>query len=333
MVDLKGKHKVISILLPAKNEEAYLEECIRSIREQTYAHWELLVIDDNSSDLTWSVANQYSQLDARIRCFKNEGAGVIEALRTGYKHCTGSLITRMDADDLKTPDNLEALLAASGVGIVAVGQVQYFREGGIGEGYARYAKWLNGFADQNNHYDMIYKECVIPSPCWMVYKTDLDKLESFEPNLYPEDYDLCFRFYKAGLIPRATRGIVHLWRDHDARSTRTSDLYRDNRFLDLKLYYFLKLDHNPKQPLLLWGAGRKGKYLANHFREHGVNFRWVTSNPNKIGHLIYDVSLEDSTSLSFDDVAQIVVAVGQPLGQEEIKESLSVYKGQVFWFC
>jgi len=52
---------------------------------------------------------------------------------------------------------------------------------------------------KGNNFQEIYKECVIPSPCWMIYRTDMDKCQAFLPNRYPEDYDLCFRFYENGM--------------------------------------------------------------------------------------------------------------------------------------
>lgn len=71
----------ISILLPIYNEERYLAECLDSILAQTYPDWELLAIDDQSTDSTPQILAAYQQRDARIRPLRNPEKGVIPALR------------------------------------------------------------------------------------------------------------------------------------------------------------------------------------------------------------------------------------------------------------
>ncbi len=333
MHSLKGKNPVISILLPFKDEEAFLEECIESILEQTYAHWELILVDDHSSDQSPLIALKAANKDPRIRSFLNRGSGVIEALQTAYSQSTGSLISRMDADDIKTVDNLDRLKNRVAPGTIAVGQVKYFREGGIGAGYEKYASWLNALSKEDAHFSMIYKECVIPSPCWMAYRTDLDKAGGFDSNIYPEDYDLCFRFYRAGLSVKGTSEIIHLWRDYANRSSRTSAHYADNLFLELKTGYFIEIDHNTSKELVLWGAGKKAKAIARLLTANQTLFIWITSNSKKIGHRIYDNILVDSASFKQDENQQIIVAVSDVEGQLEIKKATEASPAQVFWFC
>ena len=71
--------------------------------------------------------------------------------------------------------------------------------GEVGDGFRKYEEWLNEVAREEKHYQEIYQECVIPSHCWIIHKDDFDAVDAFNPEIYPEDYDLCFRFYKAGL--------------------------------------------------------------------------------------------------------------------------------------
>lgn len=324
---------MVSILLPFKDEEDYLKPCIDSILNQTYPHWELILIDDGSTDKSVHIAKAYAEKNARILYFLNEGMGVIRALQTGYKHCTGHLITRMDGDDLKTPDNLEQLVNCVEPGVVAVGQVKYFRDGGLGEGYMKYAGWLNVLSQNNNHFSEVYKECVIPSPCWMMYKIDLDAIGAFSSHLYPEDYDLCFRMYRAGLKTMGTRSVIHFWRDYDTRSSRTSELYSNNAYLELKLNYFLDIDYRKQKSLVLWGAGKKSKVLAQLLNNRKVDYQWITSNPKKIEHVIYERSLESSIEFPFSKEHQTIIVVSQPSGQEEIRHQIKNSAGLFYWFC
>ncbi len=333
MVNLKGKHEVISILLPFKDEEAYIEACIQSIISQTDPHWELVIVDDHSTDASPQMVNRFAQKDARIRYFKNEGSGVINALQTAFKHSTGSLITRMDGDDIKTPDNLEELRQIVAPGYLAVGKVEYFREDGLGEGYANYGRWLNALTAASINFEWVYKECVVPSPCWLAYRHDFMKAGAFDSDLYPEDYDLCFRFYQSGLRIVGNQHIIHLWRDYATRTTRTSEHYLDNRFLHLKVHYFLEVDYNPERKLVLWGAGKKAKNIARKLAERSIAFQWITDNPKKIGHKIYGTVLEDSKAFDLNLNHDIIIGVSDPKGQEEIKRQTLNTNANLYWFC
>lgn len=329
---VRKSSEVISIILPFKNEENYLAPCVESIINQTDELWELLLIDDNSSDKSPEIAKAFAENDSRIKYLKNPKSGVIEAMKFGYQNSTGSLITRMDGDDLKTPDNLEQLRSKVGEGVIAVGQVRYFREDGLGLGYKRYEEWINKLTQENRNFSEVYKECVLPSPCWLAYRSDFEKAGGFDSDLYPEDYDLCFRLYGAGLHIAGTEGIIHLWRDHAIRTTRVSPHYSNNAFLNLKVHYFLQIDHDPKRGLILWGAGKKGKTVAKELISQDVDFRWMTNNTNKVGHNIYGVILESTDALSSINEGQLLVGVSDPAGIKQIELVTADSDLDVYWF-
>ena len=331
---------LVSILIPFKNTEAFLQECLDSILNQQYSRWEVLAIDDASSDNSWGIVQNYTDKDQRFKLLKNEGKGIIEALRTAYTHCNGDLITRMDSDDIMTPDKLIAmvkLLLENGKGHVAVGQVRYFSHRGISNGYARYEAWLNTLTGKGSNFTEIYKECVIPSPCWMVFKEDLDNCGAFAPNRYPEDYDLTFRFYEQQLKCIPYDKILHLWRDYDTRTSRTSEHYAANYFLDIKLHYFLKLEYDPSRPLVIWGAGNKGKTIAKSLLEREIDFTWICDNPNKINKNIYGKKLGHYRILKDLPDSQNIITVANEKEQELIKsffESLNkLPMDDYFFFC
>jgi glycosyltransferase involved in cell wall biosynthesis len=333
MFDLHGKHSIVSIILPFKNEELYLEACINSILNQTYPHWELVLVDDNSTDKSTLIAQDFVATDPRIQYFKSPGSGVIEAMRHGFLQSTGSLITRMDGDDLKAEDNLEQLIRVTRAGTIGIGKVKYFRDDGLGGGYSLYEAWINELTQADNNFGEVYKECVIPSPAWLATRQDFIAAGGFNSDFYPEDYDLCFRFYKAGLKTAGTSGIIHFWRDHANRTTRTSHFYADNRFMDLKLHYFKEIDHDKTKQLILWGAGKKGKVVAKDWTASDISFRWLTDNTKKIGHNIYGKILENAKEAVFDKNAQVVIVVADKAGQSEISALLDQHETAPVWFC
>lgn len=312
---------LISILIPFKNTESYLAECLDSILDQSYQNWELLIVDDHSTDKSYELVKTYTEKDKRIKLFKNLGYGIIEALRLAHSKSSGTYITRMDSDDIMHPEKLSIMynaLKVHGKQHIALGLVKYFSKQGIGDGYAKYEAWLNKLTSEGSNYSEIYKECVIPSPCWMIHREDFLTCEGFNPNRYPEDYDLTFRFYKYGMTCIPNQTILHYWRDYSTRASRTHEHYAENHFLELKVNYFLELDYDKNRPLTVWGAGQKGKKVAKLLKEKQVPFLWICDNPKKIGKHIYNELLYNFEHLNQLDRPQSIVTVANLNSQEEI---------------
>jgi len=334
------KNQLISILIPFKNTSVYLPECLDSILSQSYQNWEVIAVDDHSGDNSRAIVEKYSSRDTRIKVHPNKGDGIISALRTAYYSSKGKLLTRMDSDDIMNSNKLEIMassLEKHGKGHIAIGGVRYFSDRGVGNGYMRYEKWLNKLTAKGENFSEIYKECVIPSPCWMVHKKDLEESGAFEHNRYPEDYDLAFRFYERGLQCIPCSEILHLWRDYDSRTSRTSKHYAQNYFLHLKLYYFLKLHHDHRRPLTVWGAGEKGKSTARELLKQNISFYWLCDNPKKIGKNIYGQELSHFNFLIKLENPQSIITVANEEAQEMITHFFSNL-GQssmfdYFFFC
>lgn len=101
---------LVSIIMPAYNAALYLEDSIKSVLNQTYKHWELLIIDDGSTDETLGIARQYSLKDSRIRVFNQENRGIGAARNVGIRASGGAWIAFLDSDDLWVETKLERQL-------------------------------------------------------------------------------------------------------------------------------------------------------------------------------------------------------------------------------
>ncbi|WMI65537.1 glycosyltransferase family 2 protein [Aestuariibaculum sp. YM273] len=331
---------LISILTPFKNTEQYLTNCIESIINQSYTNWELLIVDDSSTDGSYNLVRSFAEKDPRIKLFKNTGNGIIDALRLGFNKSAGDYITRMDSDDLMPKNKLEVLLnnlLKHGKQHVATGLVNYFSKDGISDGYSKYETWLNGLTKTGTNYSEIYKECVIPSPCWMIHREDFINCDGVTPNRYPEDYDLTFRFYKHNYKIIPCNKLLHYWRDYQTRTSRTHDNYAENTFLDIKMHYFLELDYDKNRPLVVWGAGWKGKTIAKTLLKKNIPFEWICNNPQKIGKHIYDQEMKPFQHLEHIKQPQSIITVANPKAQIKIKayfENQQMYPmSDYFFFC
>jgi len=332
--------QLVSILTPFKNTAVYLEECLDSIISQSYSNWELLIVDDHSTDGSYQIVEYYATKDSRIKLYKNPGNGIIEALRFAFSQSKGEYITRMDSDDIMHPDKLKFMqndLQELGRQYVALGLIKYFNDEGISDGYARYETWINDLTKLGTNYSEIYKECVIPSPCWMIYREDLIVCDAFNPNRYPEDYDLTFRFYKHQMKCIPSQHLLHHWRDYQSRTSRTHEHYAQNYFLDIKLNYFLELDHDPSRTLTVWGAGTKGKTIAKKLKKKKISFVWICDNPKKVGKRIYRIELFKFGYLKHMERPQSIVTVANEKSQVQIRAYFKSQKMEsmvdYFFFC
>lgn len=101
---------LISVVMPVHNTAAHLAQAISSIQAQTYRRWELIIVDDSSSDGSAALAQRHAAHDDRIRTFTVEHGGVAAALNAGIAAAGGELIARMDADDIAAPERFAVQL-------------------------------------------------------------------------------------------------------------------------------------------------------------------------------------------------------------------------------
>ncbi len=310
--------------MPVKNEERHLEKLLDSIVSQSERDFELIAIDDHSTDKSFNILNSYSNKDSRIKLFKNPGKGIVSALQFAYTKTQGEYITRQDSDDIMPEKKLEILLSIlklNGSGVVATGKVQYFSDNELKDGFKKYETWLNHLCDTDSHYDQIFKECVLVSANWLMHRSDFDKIGAFNDAIYPEDYHLAFRCYEQGLKIISSKEVTHLWRDHQNRASRNLEEYQDQKFFPLKVLFFKKVFGT--EDICLWGAGPTGKKLAKELIANNINFHWVTNNKKKIGKNIYGVDIYDLDSLKNKNNQRIIISVTQRGSLESIKNYLN----------
>jgi glycosyltransferase involved in cell wall biosynthesis len=137
---------LVSVLVPVRDAEAYLEEALRSLAEQTHEDVEVIVVDDGSRDASGEIAREWAARDGRFRLVQQEPRGFVAASQRACLDARGRYVAAMGADDVARPRRLEVQLAVlEEEGLDACG-------GGVAylpaatEGLRRYERWLNSLA-------------------------------------------------------------------------------------------------------------------------------------------------------------------------------------------
>jgi glycosyltransferase involved in cell wall biosynthesis len=101
---------LVSIISPAYNHEKYIADCIKSVQAQTYQNWEMIIIDDGSTDSTFYIAASYATEDHRIKVFNQKNIGIFrlaESYNLALSKCSGKYVAILECDDLWLPGKLE----------------------------------------------------------------------------------------------------------------------------------------------------------------------------------------------------------------------------------
>ena len=100
---------IISIIIPVYNVQNFLPRCVDSILAQSFKNFELILVDDGSTDTSGFICDEYAHKDSRIRVFHNENCGAAAARKFGVSQAMGQWIEFVDSDDSITPDSIEKL--------------------------------------------------------------------------------------------------------------------------------------------------------------------------------------------------------------------------------
>ena len=106
---MESNKLTISVIVPVYNTELYLHRCIDSILSQTFTDFELLLINDGSTDRSGEICDEYAGKDKRVRVFHKENGGVSSARNIGLDEARGEWIAFVDSDDWVSPKLLEIL--------------------------------------------------------------------------------------------------------------------------------------------------------------------------------------------------------------------------------
>ena len=245
---------LISIIMPAYNSESTIAPSIDSVRSQTLQDWELIIIDDNSSDNTDKIVRPYL-IDERIILINlQQNQGVAAARNTGISESKGKYITFLDSDDLWMPEKLEHQIAFHRKNPdLHMSYTDYEIIGEISESSSSLKKQMKDHNKIKSGVPRIYYENMIGILTVMAEKKILVDLGGFDTSLQgTEDHDLWIRMAKAGYHFGYIREKLAKYRLTGGGLSRSLNKYKLQRKKLLRKHYL----ENSMSPVarLAWGT-------------------------------------------------------------------------------
>ncbi|MBI5767890.1 MAG: glycosyltransferase [Verrucomicrobia bacterium] len=270
----------VSVVLPVRDAGATLARAVASVRAQTMREWELLVVDDGSSDGSTDVLRAQAREDARVRMIDGGRRGLVAALNQGLAAARGKLIARMDADDEARPERLAeqvALLRARPEVGLAGCLVDFGGNRMANAGYALHVDWLNSLVTPEQIALNRFVESPLAHPSVMFRRELVEKYGGYRNGDFPEDYELWLRWLDAGVRMAKVPRVLLTWHDAPARLSRTDARYEPEKFFRTKAEWIarevrrLGVGRVTDPPYVwIWGAGRPTRKRAAHLTAHGL---------------------------------------------------------------
>lgn len=220
----------ISVLLPVYNAESFLRDAIDSVLSQTFSDFELLMLDDGSTDNSAAILREYEAKDPRVRVFFRRNRGLAFTLNELIGMARGELLARMDDDDICLPSRFEkqiAFLDAHPDHVLVGGWIEQMNEAGQPIGTIRSPTAHEGIDEANSK-----GHCSVWHPTAMMRKSSVLAIAGYDVNLEnAEDIDLWLRLAEVGKLANLETAVLK-YRLHGASMSAKN---RDKQLANTRL--------------------------------------------------------------------------------------------------
>ncbi len=290
----------ISVTMPCYQCGETVARALDSLLAQTCTDFEVVAVDDGSTDDTAGILAEYARRDSRIRTFSINHGGVIKAANAAIEAADGQYIARMDADDEALPERLAVqsrlLDDRDDIGLAGC----RVRFGGCREtcaGYAHYVDWTNTVMTPEAISLNRFVEFPVPNPTIMFRRECLDEHGPYVDGDFPEDYELLLRWLEGGVRMAKADEELMVWNDPETRLSRNHPRYDVDAFYRIKTEYLARwlARNNPHHPVVhILGSGRRTRKRADMLLEYGIEFAaYYDVDPRKVGNIVNGVEVVD----------------------------------------
>ena len=280
----------VSVLMPLFNAAATACRAIESICRQSLREWELIAVNDGSTDQTQATLRRIGATELRLRVLTIPHGGIVAALNAGLAVARAPFVARMDADDEAHPDRLAAqagfLRQRTELGIAGC-LVEFGGDRQRQAGYARHVDWINSLLSPNDIALNRFVESPFAHPSVMFRRALVRLHGGYRDGEFPEDYELWLRWMEAGVVAAKVPRVLLTWNDPPNRLSRIDPRYDPEAFYRCKASFlarWLQRHVDPQRRILVWGAGRPTRRRAEFLTGHGVKISgYIDIDPRKIG--------------------------------------------------
>ena len=312
----------VSILMPVRNEERFLPAALASLARQTLTDWELVAVDDGSTDATGVMLARAATADPRIRVMHRPPGGLVAALNAGLAACRSPMVARMDGDDVCHPLRLElqaAHLATHPETTLVTCQVRHVPRQLLTDGMRNYEGWQNDLLGHDAIIRDLFVESPLTHPSVMFRRDAVQRLGGYHDCGWAEDYDLWLRMAAAGMRFARLPRVLFYWRDRPERQTRTAPAYTLEAFRACKIHHLRTGFLAGADEVTLWGAGSEGKAWRLALLTRGIHVRrWIEVDARKIGQVIHGAPVLGIENLAPGD-GPTLITVGAKGAREQIR--------------
>jgi glycosyltransferase involved in cell wall biosynthesis len=330
----------VSVVMPVRNASASVAAAVRSIQAQTFQDWELLVVDDGSTDDSTERVQALTQDDARVRLLRQPARGIVAALEAGLAVARGECIARMDADDVCLPERLSEQVAYleghAETGVVG-SLVEFGGSPAHSQGYALHVQWLNSVETSDEIALNRFIESPLAHPSVLFRRELLAVHGGSREGPFPEDYELWLRWMDAGVRVAKVPRVLVVWHDAPTRLSRLDPRYSAEAFFALKARYLAREIRRSAggRPVWVWGAGRPTRARAELLAPEGIEIRgYIDIDPRKWGRRLRARPVVSPSAAPPPDRALVLVYVANRGARELIRGQLrqrGYHEGRDFW--
>ncbi len=286
--NMSNEYPKISVILPYYNSETTLKRAIESILSQSHTDFELILIDNNSTDNSLNIATSYANLDHRIILISEKQQGVMYASNKGWENSKGDYIARMDSDDWSHPHRLEMqkeFLDKNPTHGAVGTQVRHISHSEFTGGMARFVSWSNSLITDDQISNNRFVELPIVNPSAMWRRKVAHKFGMYLCGEFPEDYEMWLRWMEKKVKIAKINKILLDWYDSDTRISRNHSIYSDKSFYKIKTHYLARWlkENNPFHPdVAIWGASKISRRRAKLLEKYGIKIScYIDTKQNK----------------------------------------------------
>lgn len=218
---------LISIIVPAYQAEKYLRQCVESVLAQTYSNWQLILVDDGSTDGTAEICNRYAASDSRITTLHKKNSGLSDTRNYALDYADGQYLAFLDADDMIAPGFLERTIEIALQCNADVVTTDFtFDQNGLYNGKADRTVKIYSGRDFTKHI-LYQKFTTCTNTAWAkLYRREIFRRARFKYGIGYEDLEIFPKIFYSLERVAYLRAPLYYYRQHDNSYLHTFTLKR-----------------------------------------------------------------------------------------------------------